>query len=692
MSFFATAVLALPALAAVPGSGRVWELVSNLPPGTSRIFQGKAWDFSGDRIAYVTVGPTPGAVGGELNFRNLAVRESDGWHSEPVSVPFTAPEAQLLNTVGVAVDSQFSSWLWESVNPLAPGGPSAPTMGIYRRDPSGDLRFLASLGEVGLGGQVPLETTSDDLRRSGFNSSQHLLPADAGRIEGRDAYEITDGGLRMAAVDDAGEPLSPCGSIWGGGGFQRGTLQRVISADGQRAFVTSPDPQAPNCGVLPQVYLREGGDTIAISASHCTRLDCNAPSAPSFVGASSDGSRSYFLTSQQLLDDDTDELTDLYGYDAQTHTLRRVSAGVVQGLAGVGSAAVPAIGDRVYFSASSVEKFGAYNLYLREGGSTRFIVGGPGLDVTDAVLSPDGAVLVFATVVPLVPGDKDESQDLYRYDARDGSLRNISAAGGRGNEEIPAEIPRVEEPMPRQTFNQVSADGEHVFFETTEALLPEDQNEIRDVYEWSPAGLGLVSSGFADEKAVLYAGASGNGLNAYFTSRESLVPADTDGGEVDIYAARIGGGFPPAPQLPECSGEACRSGGTSGLPLPLPATEADRKNPHRKARRGRFSLARIGIEARRQLAAGEEAALLLRVPDAGRVSLLATANLRGLPTAVGRDRALAWRQGRVSLHLQLSSAALRQLRANGGLRLQVTVRYSGNRKPLRRQLKLRSGG
>ena len=692
MSFFAAAALALPAPAAVPGNGRAWELVSQLPPGSSRIFQGKAWDFGGDRMVYITVGPTPGATGGELNFRNLAVREADGWHSSPVSVPFTVPEAQLLNTLAVAVDSQFSSWLWESVNPLVPGGPSMPTMGIYRQDPSGDLRFLAALGEVGIGGHIPLETTSDDLRRSGFNSSQHLLPADAGRIEGRDAYEITEGGLRMAAVDDAGEPLSPCGSIWGGGGFQRGTAQRVISADGRRAFVTSPDPLAPACGVLPQVYLREGADTIEISASHCSRPDCNAPAPASFVGATSDGSRSYFLTAQQLLDEDTDEATDLYGYDAEARTLRRVSAGVAKSPTGIGSAAVPAVGDRVYFAASSVEKVGAYNLYLDEGGATRFVAGGPGLDVTEAVLSPDGAVLVFGTVVPLVPGDADESQDLYRYDARDGSLRNISAAAGRGNQEIPAEIPRPEEPMPRQTFNQVSADGEHVFFETIEALLPEDRNKGRDVYEWTPAGLGLVSSGFAEEQGAAYAGASGNGLNAYFTSRDSLLPEDTDGGEVDIYAARIGGGFPPLAQPPECAGEDCRSGGAGGISLPRPLTEESRRNPRRKTKRGRFSLARVGSEARRRLVAGEGAPLVVRVPDAGRVALVAMAKLRGLPTAVGRDRALAWKRGPVSLRLQLSSAALRQLRARGELRLQVTVRYSGSRKPLRRELKLRSAG
>lgn len=692
LGLFAFLLGALPAPAAVPGNGRAWELVSRLPPGTSRVNQGGAWDFDGNRMVYGTVGPTPGAAGGELLFRNLAVRGADGWRSEPVSVPFTVPETQLLNTLGLAVDSQLSEWLWASVNPLTPGGPSFPTMGAYRRDASGQLRFLASIGEFGIGGHVVLEAASDDLRHAGFNSSQHFLPADAARTDGHDAYEITDGGLRMVGLDDAGEALSPCGSLWGGGGSQGAFRQRAISADGRRAFVTSPDPSAFGCSEPPRVYLREGGDTTEISASHCTRADCNPPAPANFIAASKDGSKAYFGTSQQLLNEDANDAADLYGYGVDGHVLRRLTAGIAMGSVGLASAAVAAEGNRVYFTVANVANDGVNDLYLWEGGERRFVVAAPGLDVTEAVLSPDGAVLVFATVVPLLPGDEDESQDLYRYDARDGSLRNISAAGALGNGETPAEIPRQEDRIPPQTFNQVSADGEHVFFESVEALLPEDHNDGRDVYEWSPAGLGLVSSGFAEEKEVAYAGASGNGLNVYFTSRDGLVPEDTDGGEVDVYAARVGGGFPSTPETPECSGEACRAGGASAISPPRPATEESRRDPRRKTRHGRFSLARVGTEARRRLAAGEGATLVVRVPDPGRVSLVATANLRGLPTAVGRDRALAWKRGHVGLHLELSAAALRQLRASGGLRLQVAVRYSGSRKPLRRELKLRSAG
>ena len=52
-----------------------------------------------------------------------------------------------------------------------------------------------------------------------------------------------------------------------------------------------------------------------VSASHCTRPDCNAPADATFEGATPDGSRVFFTTTQQLLNGDIDQTNDLYACD-----------------------------------------------------------------------------------------------------------------------------------------------------------------------------------------------------------------------------------------------------------------------------------------------------------------------------------------------------------------------------------------
>ncbi|HEX2393427.1 MAG TPA: hypothetical protein VHI77_10975 [Solirubrobacterales bacterium] len=686
---------AAPAAAAAPGHGRAWELVSNLPPGAPRILNAAAWDFAGDHVVYHTLGPTPGAEGGEVLFQNVATREPGGWSSEPVSVPFAVPEAQLLGTLGLAVDGDFSSWLWGSIDPLVPGGPSRPEMGVYRREPSGELELLAAVGEFEIFSFVQLEALSADLRHAGFDSNQHLLPADDGRLEGRGAYEITSAGLSLAGVDGTGTPLSACGSVWGSGGFLKGTLQRAMSSDGRRGFITSPDPETSGCAEPAQVYLREGAEATRISASRCSRPDCG-PGAPArFVGAAADGGRAYFITAQQLVDQDSDEAADLYRYDADDGSLRLVSGGAEAPGAEVVSAAVPVEGERVYFVADGVfapgeGDPGTANLYLSEGGTVRFIATIPDLELGNAVLSADGSILAFTTFAGLAPADSDGQQDVYRYDARDGSLQDLSLAGLSGNGPFAARIPRPEEfVLPGQRPGQLSGDGERVFFETEEQLLPEDVNEELDLYEWFDGSLGLISSGIGEGDGVAFEGASGDGRTAYFLTKQSLAPQDADGGELDLYAARVDGGFPAATPPPGCVGEGCRTAPSGSLGRPRPATERRWQGARKPPVNGGFRLAPLGPRVRGRLAAGEDARLMVQVPDAGRVSVLALARLHGFESPVGRDRAVAWNPGRVLLSLRLSPSALRQLAARGRLRLQLVVRYSGRRAPLRRKLLLR---
>src|SRR5690606_11114159 len=90
-------------------------------------------------------------------------------------------------------------------------------------------------------------------------------------------------------------------------------------------------------------------------------------------------------------------------------------------------------------------------------------------------------------------------------------------------------------------------------------LVEEDVNEVHDVYLWDRDGgpngrLHLATSGHGDRPSWAL-DLSPDGKNAFFATREGLVPRDTDGA-YDVYTARIGNGFPHSPE--SCVGEACR--------------------------------------------------------------------------------------------------------------------------------------
>jgi hypothetical protein len=126
----------------------------------------------------------------------------------------------------------------------------------------------------------------------------------------------------------------------------------------------------------------------------------------------------------------------------------------------------------------------------------------------------------------------------------------------------------------------LSDDGTRIFFDGYEALTPGDTNGKADVYQWTalsagtcteqsreysqPNGgcLSLISSGGSATDSQ-FVDASPTGDDVFFTTDSSLVSQDT--GLIDIYDARVGGGYPAQPGQPgACEGEACQ--GPSSAP------------------------------------------------------------------------------------------------------------------------------
>jgi hypothetical protein len=111
----------------------------------------------------------------------------------------------------------------------------------------------------------------------------------------------------------------------------------------------------------------------------------------------------------------------------------------------------------------------------------------------------------------------------------------------------------------RDLTHAVSDDGRFVFFDTDEALVTQDTNGVRDVYEYDTlAGqVHLISSGESDVEST-FENASPTGSDVVFLTRERLNGWDRDS-NYDIYDARVDGGFPePPPPPPSCQGDACQ--------------------------------------------------------------------------------------------------------------------------------------
>ncbi len=118
----------------------------------------------------------------------------------------------------------------------------------------------------------------------------------------------------------------------------------------------------------------------------------------------------------------------------------------------------------------------------------------------------------------------------------------------------------------------LSADGNRVFFESPDALVAGDTNSVGDVYEWEAKGTGscesesqdggclyLISGGTDPERST-FQGASKNGDHVFFFTSQQLVPGDQDHLR-DVYDAGVGAGLASQHTLapPSCASTACQA-------------------------------------------------------------------------------------------------------------------------------------
>lgn len=124
------------------------------------------------------------------------------------------------------------------------------------------------------------------------------------------------------------------------------------------------------------------------------------------------------------------------------------------------------------------------------------------------------------------------------------------------------------------------------FFSTADPLVAQDTDGIRDVYEYVEGRPQLISSGTGAKEVgatvggtglskVGLIGVSANGTDAYFSTFDSLVARDHNGGSLKFYDARTGGGFPEFPSASPCeAADECTGRESSSSPSPQNGTGA----------------------------------------------------------------------------------------------------------------------
>lgn len=225
-----------------------------------------------------------------------------------------------------------------------------------------------------------------------------------------------------------------------------------------------------------------------------------AIAAPAFYsGISADGSIAVFSTKDQMVPGDTDQEVDVYVRSLDSTLSEYVTRQVSLGPTG-GNDTLPSV----------------YN-----------------------GISSDGDEVFFSTTEGMVPGDTDQSQDVYVRNLDENRTLLASAGNsscaiqGCGNEEINASY------VP----DGAVADGGGVFFATSEPLVDADQDSSLDIYlrDVEAETTVLVSVGQVNGNGAfgaVFRGADEAGELAFFTTSESLVTEDVDTA-TDIYARDV---------------------------------------------------------------------------------------------------------------------------------------------------------
>lgn len=275
--------------------------------------------------------------------------------------------------------------------------------------------------------------------------------------------------------------------------------------------------------------------------------------------------------------------------------------------------------------------------------------------------------------------------EIYRYSVA-GSLTCISCAGAQrtpiGSSTLGLSGGGTYAPYDQNVPMNESAS--QIFFETATPLLPEAQAaqgenplEASNVYEWEGGHLSLISDG--STAGSLLDGTTPSGDDVFISSRSQLTSGET-GNWINVYDARVDGGFPSLPtETAPCSAEACRSSTDAAPFLALPASATLDSMTETGVAHGEPSITVASVTSAQRAHLARTGWLSLRITAAaGHVE--ATINTIGKGTSIRAAHASASlaAAGRIVLRLHLSRPAIRRLRRTRHLQLAIRVSDSAS--------------
>jgi hypothetical protein len=376
---------------------------------------------------------------------------------------------------------------------------------------------------------------SADGSKAFFSTEERLVSGDLDRAE--DVYRRDiETGVTVLVTVGAASCVPTCGN------GNSGAVFFDASADGSRVdFVTAERLATADTDIAADVYERNlsTGATALVSrgGEACAPVCGNGSNDALFQGASADGAKVYFATTESLDPEDSDELGDLYERDLGAETTSLISRSG-PGACPVAVDCTPAFGgatadgSHVFFETneriSGGDSDSASDIYDWSGGTASLVSLGPagGNGTANATYEGNGAggaAVFFETAESLVPADIDSSRDVYMR--ADAATTLVSVGPDGGDVDLPA------------TFAKVSADGTTVLFNTAEALISGDEDTQVDVYSRFGGDTTLVSAGEVAGDGPFdasFAGASADAARAYFETSEPLAEEDADT-HPDIY-------------------------------------------------------------------------------------------------------------------------------------------------------------
>jgi hypothetical protein len=293
----------------------------------------------GEHVLFTSRGAFAGAVTNFIAIQYVANRTATGWTTQATVKRLAPPGTEPIQYQ--VLSPGLDRWLYAEASGLSLfNAGEAQSSGYYSigfDDGSAVLHATPTIGLVegqprGLFEFMQVNGFSDDLSRFFIPTAARLLLSDPrpGDPEGETRiYEAAGVGgpnpvLNLAAEVPVGLTGSRC--VFNGSNNETvGREGRLVSTDGSTLFYTGPVEvtAGANCGEgTPNplaIFARIGG-AAPIQLTSPPASQCSSPhpcataqaATPRYQGASADGSRLWFTTTQPLIDSDTDSTNDLY--------------------------------------------------------------------------------------------------------------------------------------------------------------------------------------------------------------------------------------------------------------------------------------------------------------------------------------------------------------------------------------------